>query len=116
MKSSSIFEAQEVRTPRVQKISLWAIGMPSKGESSPLRMRISARLASAKADLCGRGDESVDFGIVRLDAGKKMTHEFDAGEFLFPQGIAEFSNGERVHVHLDIERRSQDRRPPKRAG
>ena len=48
-KESSIREPHEVRTPRVQKISLCAMGMPSNGLSSPARRRLSACAAPANA-------------------------------------------------------------------
>ena len=47
MKLSSIFEPQLVRTPRLQKISLCANGMPVSGPASPAWMRASAALAAA---------------------------------------------------------------------
>ena len=47
--SASIFDAQVVRTSRVQKISLCSIGIPNKGETSPLAKALSACAAAAKA-------------------------------------------------------------------
>ena len=49
MKSASIFEAQVVFTPAVQKMSLWAKGMPVSGPPSPRASCWSARSAAASA-------------------------------------------------------------------
>src|SRR5258706_11381694 len=42
-------EPQVVRRPRVQKMSLWAIGMPVSGVAFPLERSSSALLAAARA-------------------------------------------------------------------
>jgi hypothetical protein len=49
MNPSSMREPQVVRTPRVQKMSLWAIGTPVSGPPCPAARRASARAASASA-------------------------------------------------------------------
>ena len=48
-KSASIFEPQVVRTPSVQKMSLWAIGTPVSGPARPAARASSAACAAAKA-------------------------------------------------------------------
>ena len=49
VKSSSIREPAVVRTPRVERTSLRAIGMPVSGAASPARSRASAASACASA-------------------------------------------------------------------
>ncbi len=49
-KLSSIFEPQLVRTPAVQKMSLWASGSPVSGPALPAAKAWSAALAWASAD------------------------------------------------------------------
>jgi hypothetical protein len=49
MKLSSMREAQLVRTPSVQKMSLCAIGMPASAGASPAASAASAASAAARA-------------------------------------------------------------------
>ena len=49
MKSASIRDAQVVRTPSVQKMSLWAMGTPTSPRMPPAAMAWSARAALARA-------------------------------------------------------------------
>ena len=48
-KFESIFEPQVVSTPSVQKMSLWAIGMPASAGAPPACSRSSATAAAASA-------------------------------------------------------------------
>ena len=49
IKLSSIFEPQVVFVPLVQKISLWARGIPVRGPALPSCIRLSADLACPMA-------------------------------------------------------------------
>ena len=89
MNPSSIRDPQDVRTPRVQNMSLCARGMPSSGPSSPARLRSSAPSRLGQGDIAGDGDEGVQSVVVRRDAIEEVHRELDARELPSPEGVAE---------------------------
>ena len=88
-KFDSIREPQVVRTPSVQKMSLWTSGRPVSGIAFAGRDRLIGLLRSGERLLAGDGDEGVQRRIEALDTREKVPRELHAGEAARTQALVE---------------------------
>jgi hypothetical protein len=87
-------EPQLVRTPAVQKMSLWAMGMPVSGPASPAAMahRPHRRVG-------GDGDVAVQLPVMALDTSQAILGQRAARYLPGSQPLAEFGNSRACVAH-----------------